>query len=193
MGSQPPNLVLALAMCAAAAWVAALLGVALALPLAMLRGPGRWLPAAPVAVVPWLPPVVLAIVLFPLRQAAPGLIEPLLRPAVLAAAAGVVSAPVVAVLAQRVLAARWDTYGRTLQSCGAGRLRCAWSLLAMHPRGLVPALLAGFGRGMSEIGMVLPGSEPGLTGLFPGMLLVGVGIAFGAAVLAVRRSASAPS
>jgi tungstate transport system permease protein len=192
MESQPPNLALALAMCVAAAWVAALLGIALALPLAMLRGPGRWVLAVPVTVVPWLPPVVLAILLLPLRLAAPGLIDPLLRPALLAAAAGVVSAPIVAVLALRVLAARWETYGRTLQSCGAGRLRCAWALLAMHPLGLAPAILAGFGRGMSEIGMVLPGTEPGLIGLFPGMLLIGVGVAFGASVLAFRRSASAP-
>jgi len=103
-----------------------------------------------------------------------------------------VSAPIVAVLALRVLAARWETYGRTLQSCGAGRLRCAWALLVMHPLALTPAVVAGFGRGMSEIGMVLPGAEPGLTGLFPGMLLIGVGIAFGASVLALRRSASAP-
>ena len=49
----------------------------------------------------------------------------------------------------------WEEYGGALQVDGATRLRAIPQLLAIARRRLVTAVLAGFGRTISEVGAVL--------------------------------------
>ena len=49
----------------------------------------------------------------------------------------------------------WQEYGGALRVDGATRLRSIWMLLAIARRSVVTAVLAGFGRTISEVGAVL--------------------------------------
>ena len=63
--------------------------------------------------------------------------------------------PIVAALSHRVLEANWERFGRALAARGAGRWRSVRPLLGMSRRALLTAVLAGFGRTVSEVGAVL--------------------------------------
>ena len=70
-------------------------------------------------------------------------------------AQAILAIPIVAALAHQVLEVRWAEYGRAFQASGASRVRALPHLLAMSRRPLIAALLAGFGRTISEVGAVL--------------------------------------
>ena len=67
----------------------------------------------------------------------------------------VLALPIVTALVHSASADLWDEYGGALQVDGATRLRAIPHLLAMARRRLVTAVLAGFGRTISEVGAIL--------------------------------------
>ncbi len=67
----------------------------------------------------------------------------------------VLALPIVTALVHSASADLWAEYGGALQVDGATRLRAIPHLLAMARRRLVTAVLAGFGRTISEVGAIL--------------------------------------
>jgi len=117
--------------------------------------------------------------------------------------------PIVAALAHRALEQAWTAYGPALRVLGATRLRAVPTLLALSRRHLVTAVLAGFGRTISEVGAVLivGGNIAGFTrtmttsvaletgmghlerALAIGLVLVGISLAASACILALSDRA----
>ncbi len=122
------------------------------------------------------------------------------------------AAPIVAALTHRAMEAAWALHGDELQMDGAGRLRAVPVLLRTAPGPVLTAVLAGFGRTVSEVGAVLivGGNIAGVTrtmttavaletsrgnlqfALALGAVLVGIslgvsGVAFAVAGKTVRR------
>ena len=104
-----------------------------------------------------LPPVVVGLALYLLlSHAGPlGGLGLLFTPAAMVLAQTVLALPIVAALAHRVRASAWSIYGHDLQACGASRWHALPALLLISHRPLATALLAGFGRTLSEVGAVL--------------------------------------
>jgi tungstate transport system permease protein len=67
----------------------------------------------------------------------------------------VLALPIVTALVHSASADLWAEYGGALRVDGATRLRAIPHLLAMARRRLVTAVLAGFGRTISEVGAIL--------------------------------------
>jgi tungstate transport system permease protein len=63
--------------------------------------------------------------------------------------------PIVTALAHRAIEEPWQEHGGTLRVDGVTRLRSMRMLLAIARRPIVTAVLAGFGRTISEVGAVL--------------------------------------
>jgi tungstate transport system permease protein len=152
-----PIVALSLKLSLAATALATCVGLPLAAWLALCRFPGRRALVVLANLLVGLPPVVVGLVLY-LLLAGPGPLGRwglLFTPAAMVVAQAVLATPIVVALAHRVLAARWAEYGRAFLACGAGRLRALPSLLAMSRRSLATAVLAGFGRTVSDLGAVL--------------------------------------
>jgi tungstate transport system permease protein len=129
----------------------------------------------------------------------------LYTPEAMVMAQAVLATPIIAALAHRAIEGRWHEYGRALQASGASRLQALPHLIRMSRSGLATALLAGFGRTVSEVGAVLivGGNIAGLTrtmtttitletgkgnfdlALALGLVLVGISITASAIVLVV--------
>ncbi|MCW3477583.1 ABC transporter permease [Limobrevibacterium gyesilva] len=157
MESFLPTVGLSLAVSLGATALAAALGIPLAAVLAMVPFPGRRAVVVAVNALLGLPPVVVGLVLYLLlSHAGPlGRLGLLFTPGAMVVAQAILATPIVAALAHRALEARWVEFGRTLQSCGASRLQALPHLLALSRRTLTTAVLAGFGRTVSEVGAVL--------------------------------------
>src|ERR1019366_2903376 len=132
-------------------------GIPLAAVLALARFPGRRALVVAVNALLGLPPVVVGLAMYLLlSNAGPlGFLGLLFTPAAMVLAQAILATPIVAALAHRVLEARWAEFGRALQASGASRLQALPHLLAMSRRPLTTAVLAGFGRTISEVGAVL--------------------------------------
>jgi len=104
-----------------------------------------------------LPPVVVGLVLYLLlsRSGSLGGLGLLFTPAAMVLAQTVLALPIVAALAHAATADLWEQYGPALQVDGATRLRAIPHLLTIAQRRLLTALLAGFGRTISEVGAIL--------------------------------------
>jgi tungstate transport system permease protein len=63
--------------------------------------------------------------------------------------------PIVTALAHRAVEDAWGQYGGALMVDGATRLRAIPHLLAMQRLHILTAILAGFGRTVSEVGAIL--------------------------------------
>ena len=148
---------LSLAVSLSATLLAGSLGIALAALLALTRFPRRRALIVTLNALLGLPPVVVGLVLYLLlSHAGPfGGLGLLFTPAAMVMAQTLLAFPIVAALAHRVLDAAWAIYGHDLQACGASRWQALGPLLAMSRRPLATALLAGFGRTVSEVGAVL--------------------------------------
>ena len=148
---------LSLAVSLSATLAAGSLGIALAAALALTRFPLRGTLIVTLNALLGLPPVVVGLVLYLLLSYAGPLggLGLLFTPAAMVLAQTLLAFPIVAALAHRVLDAAWATYGHDLQACGASRWQALGPLLAMSRRPLATALLAGFGRTVSEVGAVL--------------------------------------
>ena len=137
--------------------IATCVGVPLAAALAMTRFPGRRALVVVVNALLGLPPVVVGLTLYLLlsRSGPLGSVGLLFTPGAMVAAQSVLAVPIVTALAHRALLAGWLRYGRDLQAAGASRWRALPVLLAVERRVLATAILAGFGRTVSEVGAIL--------------------------------------
>jgi tungstate transport system permease protein len=152
-----PIVLLSLAVSGSSAALAAVIGLPLAALLALGRFPGRGVLVVAVNALLGLPPVVVGLVLYlAFSRAGPlGSLGWLFTPWAMVCAETVLAVPIVAALAHRALERSWAEHGRVMQASGAGRVRALPHLLRMARRSVATAVLAGFGRTISEVGAVL--------------------------------------
>lgn len=160
LGGDPALLrvvALSLQVSLTASAVAALLGLPLGAALAVLRFPGRQALVVTVNALLGLPPVVVGLALYLLlsRAGLLGNLNLLFTPAAMVLAQALLALPIVIALAHRAAEAAWAIYGDELQMDGAGRLRAIPVLLRAAPAPVLTAVLAGFGRSVSEVGAIL--------------------------------------
>ena len=160
LGGDPALLrvvALSLQVSLTASAVAALLGLPLGAALAVLRFPGRQALVVTVNALLGLPPVVVGLALYLLlsRAGLLGNLNLLFTPAAMVLAQALLALPIVAALAHRAAEAAWAILGDELQMDGAGRLRAIPVLLRSAPAPVLTAVLAGFGRSVSEVGAIL--------------------------------------
>ena len=148
---------LSLAVSLSATAIACLIGLPLGAVLAMLRFPGRTLLVMLVNALLGLPPVVVGLALYLLlSHSGPlGAFRLLFTPGAMVLAQSVLALPIVAAFAHRTLEQGWSDYGDQLRADGAGRLRALPHLLRIGAPGILTAVLAGFGRTVSEVGAIL--------------------------------------
>ena len=79
----------------------------------------------------------------------------LFTPAAMVLAQAVLALPIVTALAHRAAEDLWTAYGDALMDLGASRWRAVPVLIAMGRLHMLTAVLAGFGRTMSEVGAIL--------------------------------------
>ena len=160
LGGEPALLrvvALSLQVSLTASAVAALFGLPLGAALAVLRFPGRQALVVTVNALLGLPPVVVGLALYLLlsRAGLLGNLNLLFTPAAMVLAQALLALPIVAALAHRAAEAAWAILGDELQMDGAGRLRAIPVLLRSAPAPVLTAVLAGFGRSVSEVGAIL--------------------------------------
>jgi tungstate transport system permease protein len=125
--------------------------------LAIWRFPGRRLLIVSANALLGLPPVVVGLVLYLLlSHSGPlGGLGLLFTPAAMAVAQAVLALPIVVALAHRAAEDLWAEYGDALMVFGASKCRAVPILLSMGRGPMVTAVLAGFGRTVSEVGAIL--------------------------------------
>ena len=148
---------LSLWVSAAATLIAALLGIATASVLALTSFPGRSVLVVAVNAMLGLPPVVIGLIFYLLlSHSGPfGWLDLLFTPAAMVVAQAALAAPIICALVHRCLERGWAEFGPPLRVLGASRLRALPVLLGMSRRAIATAILAGFGRCLSEVGAVL--------------------------------------
>jgi tungstate transport system permease protein len=146
-----------LAVSVSATALATLFGTPLGAALAVYRFPGRQIFVVTFNALLGLPPVVVGLALYLLlsRSGLLGALGMLFTPCAMVLAQTVLALPIVTALVHSASADLWAEYGGALQVDGATRLRAIPHLLAMARRRLVTAILAGFGRTISEVGAIL--------------------------------------
>lgn len=140
-----------------AAALASLLGTVLGAALAVYRIPGRHILVVVLNALLGLPPVVVGVVLYLLlsRSGVLGGLGLLFTPGAMVLAQTVLALPIVAALVHAAGADLWAEFGGPLQVDGATRLRAMAHVLAIARTHVVTAILAGFGRTISEVGAIL--------------------------------------
>jgi tungstate transport system permease protein len=137
--------------------VAAIVGLPCGAALAICQFPGRRLLILLANAFLGLPPVVVGLGLYLMlsRSGPLGELALLFTPGGMVLAQAVLATPIITALAHRAIEAPWQEYGRALRVDGATRLRSIRMLLAIAQRPIITAVLAGFGRTISEVGAVL--------------------------------------
>ena len=104
-----------------------------------------------------LPPVVVGLVLYlALSHSGPlGFLELLFTPTAMVIAQTVLAVPIIAALVHRASERAWARYGDELISDGASRMQAIPQILSIVRAELLTAVLAGFGRTISEVGAVI--------------------------------------
>ena len=148
---------LSLAVSFSATFVAAVVGLPSGAALAICRFPGRWALILLANGFLGLPPVIVGLGLYlTLSRSGPlGAFGLLFTPGAMVVAQAILAAPIVTALAHRAVEEPWEEYGGALRVEGASRLRSIRMLLAIARRPVMTAVLAGFGRTISEVGAVL--------------------------------------
>jgi len=148
---------LSLAVSVSATALATLFGTPLGAALGVYGFPGRQILVVTFNALLGLPPVVVGLSLYLLlsRSGLLGALGLLFTPCAMVLAQTVLALPIVTALVHSASADLWAEYGGALQIDGATRLRAIPHLLAMARRRLVTAILAGFGRTISEVGAIL--------------------------------------
>jgi tungstate transport system permease protein len=158
-----------------------------------------------------LPPVVVGLVLYlALSRSGPlGFLELLFTPAAMVIAQTILAIPIITALVHRASERAWARYGDELIADGATRLQALPQILMIVRADIVTAVLAGFGRTVSEVGAVIlvGGNIRGLTrtmttaialqttqgdlslALALGAVLVGISISVSATVFALAGRA----
>jgi tungstate transport system permease protein len=137
--------------------VAAVVGLPCGAALAICRFPGRRLLILLANAFLGLPPVVVGLALYLiLSHSGPlGALALLFTPGAMVIAQALLATPIITALAHRALEEPWQEYGGALRVDGATQSRSIGMLLAIARRSVVTAVLAGFGRTISEVGAVL--------------------------------------
>lgn len=148
---------LSLAVSISATALATLVGTPLGAALAVYSFPGRQILVVTFNALLGLPPVVVGLALYLLlsRSGPLGALSLLFTPGAMVLAQTVLALPIVTALVHSASADLWAEYGGALQVDGATRLRAIPHLLAIARRRLVTAVLASFGRTISEVGAIL--------------------------------------
>jgi tungstate transport system permease protein len=104
-----------------------------------------------------LPPVVVGLALYLLlsRSGPLAWFGLLFSPGAMIMAQTVLVTPIIAALTHRALEGPWRDYGGALLVDGATRSRAFPELLVIARRSVLTAVLAGFGRAISEVGAIL--------------------------------------
>ena len=104
-----------------------------------------------------LPPVVVGLTLYLLlsRSGPLGWLRLLFTPGGMILAQATLATPIIGALAHRALQGPWHEYGDALRVDGASRLRVIGMLLLIARPPVLTAVLAGFGRTISEVGAIL--------------------------------------
>ena len=205
---------LSVAVSLAATGAASLIGLPLGAVLAMARFPGRRALVVLANALLGLPPVVVGLALYLLlSRAGPlGGLGLLFTPAAMVLAQFLLALPIVTALSHRACAGLWASYGDDLRVNGASPARAVLTLLAVGRAEMMTAVLAGFGRTVSEVGailivggniaghtrtmttsVVLETSRGNLgTALALGAILVGISLAVSAGAFALTGRRAAP-
>jgi tungstate transport system permease protein len=148
---------LSLAVSLGATMLAALLGLPLGAALALWRFPGGRLIVLGANALLGLPPVVVGLALYLMlsRSGPLGFLGILFTPAAMVIAQAVLALPIVTALVHRAAEDIWRLYGEALMDLGAPRHRCLPVVLAIGRPYVLTAVLAGFGRTVSEVGAIL--------------------------------------
>jgi tungstate transport system permease protein len=158
-----------------------------------------------------LPPVVVGLMLYlALSHSGPfGFLQLLFTPGAMIIAQAALATPIITALVHRASERAWARYGDELTVDGASRLQAMPQILAIIRADLLTAILAGFGRTVSEVGAVIlvGGNIRGLTrtmttaialqtsqgdlplALALGAVLVGISISISATVFALAGTA----
>ncbi len=149
--------VLSVAVSLSATVAASALGLPLGAALAVFRFRGRVLLVLLANALLGLPPVVVGLTLYLLlsRSGPLGALGILFTPTAMVIAQFVLALPIVTALSHRAMEGIWRDYGDDLLVSGATRLRAIPHLLSIGRRELLTAVLAGFGRTISEVGAIL--------------------------------------
>jgi tungstate transport system permease protein len=148
---------LSLTVSLSATVVAAIVGLPGGAALAICRFPGRRLLILLANAFLGLPPVVVGLALYlMLSHSGPlGALALLFTPSAMVIAQALLATPIITALAHRAIEEPWQEYGGALRVDGATQFRSIRMLLAIARRSVVTAVLAGFGRTISEVGAVL--------------------------------------
>jgi tungstate transport system permease protein len=148
---------LSLAVSLSATLCATVVGLPLGGALAIWRFPGRRLIVLGSNALLGLPPVVVGLALYLLlsRSGPLGRLGLLFTPVAMVIAQTVLALPIVAALSHRAMADLWSVYGEAMMDLGAARRRCLPTLIAMGRLHMLTAVLAGFGRTLSEVGAII--------------------------------------
>jgi tungstate transport system permease protein len=195
----------------AATAIAAAVSLPLGSALAIFSFRGRRLLVVLVNAFFGLPPVVVGLILYlALSRSGPlGSLELLFTPAAMVIAQAILATPIMTALVHRASERAWARYGDELICDGASRAQAIPQILRIIRAELLTAVLAGFGRTISEVGAVIlvGGNIRGLTrtmttaialqtsqgelslALALGAVLVGISISISATVFALAGSA----
>jgi tungstate transport system permease protein len=156
-GTVIPILLLSLGVSLSATLLASIIGLPLAALLGIARFRGRSGLIVSVNALLGLPPVVVGLALYLLlSHSGPlGDLRLLFTPYAMVIAQAVLATPIVAAVAHRALESAWIDYGDAFLSLGFTRLRSVPHIFAIAGAEISTAILAGFGRTISEVGAVL--------------------------------------
>jgi len=137
--------------------VAAVIGLPSGAALVICQFPGRRILVLLADALLGLPPVVVGLGLYLMlsRSGPLGVLALLFTPGAMVLAQAVLATPIITALVHRALEEPWEEYGGALRVDGATRFRSIRTLLAIARRPVLTAVLAGFGRTISEVGAVL--------------------------------------
>jgi len=148
---------LSLGVSLSATALATLAGLSLGTALAVCSFPGRRALVILTNAFLGLPPVVVGLALYLLlsRSGPFGIAGLLFTPAAMVMAQAILATPIVTAFVHRAVETAWGQYGGALMVDGASRLRAVPHLLAIERIEIFTAILAGFGRTISEVGAIL--------------------------------------
>jgi tungstate transport system permease protein len=148
---------LSLAVSMMATLIAALVGLPCGTMLAVCSFPGRRLLVIVVNALFGLPPVVVGLALYlAVSHSGPlGFLGLLFTPAAMVAAQAILAAPIIIALVHRAAERAWSRYGEALLNAGASRIQAVPHMLLIARAEVVTAVLAGFGRTISEVGAII--------------------------------------
>ena len=148
---------LSLSVSLSATAAAAALGLPLGTALAIWRFPGKRPVIIAINALLGLPPAVVGLVLYLLlsRSGPLGTVGLLFTPGAMVIAQAVLALPIVTALTHRAAEGLWAVFGEPLMDLGASRWRAVPALIAMGRLSMLTAILAGFGRTMSEVGAII--------------------------------------